>query len=87
MKPSHGVKVTGTYQTGTGTWKYESLVVVHLKDGTNYEYTEKGQFKNVAYNDCMTTWETVEDPNIENSPGLRILDNGGPAPTSAPILK
>ena len=76
----------GTYQTGSGTWSYDSSVTVHLKDGTDYQYTETGQFTEVAYNGCRTTLEDANDPTVKNSRGLSVLQKRDPAPTKAPAL-
>ena len=93
LAPHIGVKVTGSYQTGKGSFDYTSTVTVYLKDGTSFNYKEKGTLTNVAYNQCSTTWTEQDDPNVKNSPGLQPMSSGanptitssatlGPVPTS-----
>ena len=73
LGPNQGVIVTGTYQTGSGSFDYDSTVVVYLKDGTSYSYHEKGTLKNVAYNQCSTTYKPADNANVPNSPGIKLL--------------
>ena len=83
LAPSKGVKVTGSYQTGKGSFSYVSTVTVYLKDGTNFNYKEDGTLLNVAYNQCSTTWTEEDDPNISNSPGMSTLSQGAATITSS----
>ena len=87
LAPHKGVKVTGSYQTGKGSFDYTSTVTVYLKDGTSFNYNEKGTLTNVAYNQCSTTWKEQDDPNVKNSPGLQPVSSGAnPTITSSATL-
>lgn len=82
--PNKGIKVTGTYQTGNGSFDYSSTVVVSLKDGTSYSYPEKGTLNNVAYNECITTITDSDEQgsdSVSNAPGFSAVTA---APSSAP---
>ena len=90
LAPSTGVKVSGAYQTGTGTFKYTSTVTVYLKDGSSFSYQEHGTLTNIAYNGCTTTFADDNDPSISNSPGFEVLGPAkfkrAPAPTPKPKM-
>lgn len=85
LAPSQGVKVTGTYQTGSGNFDYVSTVTIYLVDGSSFSYSEKGTLTNVAYNECFTSITEDDDPNAPNSSGLSIITGGSSVTaTSAP---
>ena len=81
LAPGKGVDCTASVQKGEGNFDYSATVTIHLKDGTDYTYSEKGTLANTAYSEAYVS--TKDDDSNTTPPGISQGSVSSPSSTAS----